>query len=583
MSPEALLQGIILLPVLASLVIAAIGERSPNGREAVTLVAGLLVLMMVLALYGNLRADPAGVIEVVWLQWLPGLSIAFRLDTLGMLFALVAGVLWPVTSLYAIGYLRAHGEDNQTRFYVCFAIAIGAAMGVAFAANLLTLFVFYELLTLSTYPLVTHTGTDAARRGGRTYLLLLLGTSTVFLLLALIGTWAVAGTLTFTPGGVFPAETSNLMVGVLLLLFVFGIGKAALMPFHRWLPAAMVAPAPVSALLHAVAVVKAGVFSVLKVCLFIIGPERLQGLPAAQGLLYLAAATVLLASLVALRQDNLKARLAYSTVSQLAYITAGALLANRAAATGGAMHIATHAMGKITLFFCAGAIVVAAHRSEISDMRGLGRQMPVTMAAFFVASLSIIGLPPAGGTWSKWYLMLGSLDAGQGLLMAVLMLSSLLSIAYLLPIPLRAFQAGSDPGRTPIREAPVLSLLALSMTALACPRPCTSWPHRFGRWRVADMADEKVHLFDRPENVQRVLRLLYFCCAILLALDFFLHRHTSFFWERLPGFYPLYGFVGCVVLVLVAKWLRTLLMRPPDYYDRIELEAGDSKEPERHD
>ncbi|MCK4705539.1 MAG: monovalent cation/H+ antiporter subunit D family protein, partial [Gammaproteobacteria bacterium] len=237
----------------------------------------------------------------------------------------------------------------------------------------------------------------------------------------------------------------------------------------RWLPAAMVAPTPVSALLHAVAVVKAGVFTVLKICIYIFGIDLLAVLPSTQFLLYLAGASILLASLVAMRQDNLKARLAYSTVSQLGYITLGALLATSAGIMGSSMHIATHAFGKITLFFCAGAILVAAHKSKISEMRGLGRQMPITMAAFFIASLSIIGVPPTGGTWSKWYLLMGTIETEQLLLMGILMISSLLNIAYLLPIPFHAFfSADKMSSSAGIKEAPLPSLIALCITTVGC-------------------------------------------------------------------------------------------------------------------
>ena len=467
--PELMLQLAMLVPLLA--VAGIVGCRSrPNLREAVTLLSGFIVLLLVLALY---RTHMAGQrVEVHWLEILPDLELAFRLEPLGLIFALVAGSLWPVTSIYAIGYMRGHHEQNQTRFYAFFAVAISAVMGIAFAANLLTLFIFYEVLTLCTYPLVTHSGSPDAMRGGRVYLGVLLSTSILFLLLAIIGVWLEAGTLTFTEGGVFGEQTPQWLSGALLVLFVLGIGKAAMMPFHRWLPAAMVAPTPVSALLHAVAVVKAGVFTVLKVCVLIFGIDLLNALWSTQLLLYLGAFTVLSASLVAMRQDNLKARLAYSTVSQLGYISIGALLANQAGITGGAMHIATHAVGKITLFFCAGAILVAAHKTEISDMRGLGRRMPLTMAAFFLASLSIIGVPPMGGTWSKWYLLLGTLDAQQWTLMAVLMLSSLLNIAYLLPIPVRAFlDGGGRPvvlERSAVREAPLPALLALLFTTACC-------------------------------------------------------------------------------------------------------------------
>ncbi|MEQ9023239.1 MAG: proton-conducting transporter membrane subunit, partial [Pseudomonadales bacterium] len=372
-------------------------------------------------------------------------------------------------------------EDNQTRFYLFFAIAIAAVMGIAFAQNLFTLFIYYEIVTLGTYPLVTHAGTDKARQGGRTYLTKLLGTSIVFFIPAIAANWLYAGTLDFQTGGVFGEEVSPVLLSVLLVLCVFGIGKAAVVPFHRWLPSAMVAPTPVSALLHAVAVVKAGVFTLIKVCIFIFGADTLKSLPITEYLLYLVAFGILMASLVAMRQDNLKARLAYSTVSQLGYISLGVLLATESGIIGSALHIAMHAFGKITLFFCAGAILVAVHKSEISQMRGLARQMPFTMAAFFIGSLSIIGLPPTGGMWSKWYLMLGALEAEMLVLMVVLMISSLLNIAYLLSIPVRAFFPGEteEPsGSVAIKEAPLPSLLAIGFTSLAC-IALFFWPNIF--------------------------------------------------------------------------------------------------------
>lgn len=464
LSPEVMLQLSIWLPVLAAAGIVAFG-RWPNLREAIAIIVGLLLLYLAINLYDAFTAGQ--VIYVHWVEPIPGLALAFRIEALGVLFSLVAAFLWPITTIYSIGYMRAHHEENQTRFYACFAVSIASVMGIAFADNLFTLFVFYEVLTLVTYPLVTHAGTEEAKRGGRTYLGILLATSMMFFLLAIIGTWVVAGTLDFKPGGIFSDDVSSTVLGVLLALYVFGIGKAAVMPFHRWLPAAMVAPTPVSALLHAVAVVKAGVFTILKVCVFVFGIDVLSVLPTAQVLLYVAGASVLLASLIAMQQDNLKARLAYSTVSQLGYVTTGALLGTSAGIVGGSMHIAMHAFGKITLFFCAGAILVAAHQTEISRMRGIGRQMPVTMAAFFIGSLSIIGVPPGGGSWSKWYLMTGTLEAGQLVLMGALMLSTLLNIGYLLPISIRAFFPVTGGQSTGIKEAPMLSLVALCVTALA--------------------------------------------------------------------------------------------------------------------
>ena len=458
----------LLIPLAGAVLIALFG-RWPNVREAVTLATGVALFWFVTSLLPHVLAGANPGILMVRL--LPGgLSLVLRLEPLGMLFALVASGLWIVTSLYSIGYMRGHGEAHQTRFYVCFAVSICAAMGVALAGNLLTLFLFYEVLTLSTYPLVSHHGTRKAMKGARTYLGILVTTSVAFLLLAVAWTWVLAGTLDFRVGGILAGRVGEGVLLVLLALFVFGTGKAALMPVHRWLPAAMVAPTPVSALLHAVAVVKAGVFTIMKVVIYIFGLDLLTTTGISVWLMYAAGFTVIAGSLVAMAQDNLKRRLAYSTVSQLSYIILGAALANAWGVVGGSMHIAMHAFGKITLFFCAGAIYVAAHKTEISDMRGLGRAMPITMAAFLIGALSVIGVPPLGGSWSKWYLALGALDAGQILLVAVLMVSSLLNIAYLVPIPIRAFFSkpadGSEPPR--FREAPAFCVAALSFTALGC-------------------------------------------------------------------------------------------------------------------
>ena len=456
-----------LTPLIGALLIWLLHSR-PNLRETATLVTSVVLFGLVASLFPEVSAGerPAAVLA----EPLPGVALAFEVEPLGMLFALVASLLWIVTSIFSIGYMRGNRERNQTRFYVYFALSLAATIGVAFAANLFTLFVFYEALTISTYPLVAHHGTEDARAGARTYLAILLGTSIAFFLLAIIMTWNVAGRLDFVPGGILSGKTTPWMTGVLLALYAFGIGKAALMPFHRWLPAAMVAPAPVSALLHAVAVVKAGVFAVLKVAIYTFGVDLLAELGSGRWLMYVAAATIVIASLVALRKDNLKARLAYSTVGQLAYIVLGAMMASTLGVIGGAMHLATHAFGKITLFFCAGAIAVATGKTEVSQMRGLGRAMPVTMGAFLVGSLSVIGLPPFAGLWSKWYLALGTLEADEYVLLGVLLLSSLLNVAYLLPIPVRAFFSPPDnPGpATGLREAPLPCVVALAITALGC-------------------------------------------------------------------------------------------------------------------
>jgi multicomponent Na+:H+ antiporter subunit D len=464
MSSNAVLAVALLLPIAGALLIAATGKW-PNVREAVTLSTAGLLFLSVLTIYSNLQGGTR--LSLVLVETLPGLPIALAVEPLGMLFALVASFLWIVTSLYAIGYMRSHGEQHQTRFYICFAVAIASTMGIALAANMFTLFIFYEALTLSTYPLVTHSGTPEARRAGRVYLGLLLGTSIGLQLLAVVWTWALTGTLDFTNGGILRDHASPVVIAILYALYVFGIGKAAIMPFHRWLPAAMVAPTPVSALLHAVAVVKAGVFTILKVTLYIFGIDLLADIGATQWIAYVAAATIILASLVAMRQDNLKARLAYSTVSQLSYVVLGAMLVNAWGIIGAGMHLAMHAFAKITLFFCAGAILVATHKTDVSEMRGLGRRMPITMAAFAIGALSVIGLPPLGGTWSKWYLLLGTLEAGELALLGVLVLSTLLNVAYLMPIPVRAFFSAAPEGAVGegIKEAPVVCVVALVITA----------------------------------------------------------------------------------------------------------------------
>jgi len=462
----------VLCPLAGAVLIGLLGKW-PNIREAASLVtAGSLFWIVVTRILPVVEIGGRPRLDLV--PVLPGLDLAFEVEPLGMLFALVASGLWIVTTLYSIGYMRGHHEQNQTRFYICFALAISSAIGVAFAANVFTLFVFYEAITLSTYPLVTHNGTDKAKRAGRTYLGILMGTSIAFLLLAMVWTWLAAGTTEFRPGGILAGNVEGTGLIILLALYAFGTAKAALMPFHRWLPAAMVAPTPVSALLHAVAVVKAGVFTVMKVMVYVFGIELLSTTGASRWLLWVAAFTIISASCVAITKDNLKARLAYSTISQLSYIVLGAALATSAGVLGGSMHIVMHAFGKITLFFCAGAIMVGAHKTEVSELDGLGRRMPFTFGAFLLGSCSIIGLPPMGGSWSKWFLMMGAADASQWVMMAVLMASSLLSIAYLMPIVVRGFfkPAESPDGENPghrgagIQEAPLLCVVPPVLTAI---------------------------------------------------------------------------------------------------------------------
>ncbi len=452
----------ILVPLLGAAIIAFCG-RWPNLREAVTLVTAALLAVLVWQQIPGVLAGARPSLEIV--EFLPGLGLTLTLEPLGMIFAAVASGLWIVNSLYSIGYMRGNRERHQTRYYSFFALSIASAMGLALAGNLFTLFVFYEALTLSTYPLVTHKGDAKAQAGGRVYMGVLLTTSIGLLLPAIIWTWAVAGTLDFAAGGILQGVVGGSSVGVLLALYVFGIGKAAVMPVHYWLPAAMVAPTPVSALLHAVAVVKGGVFVVTKVVVYVFGVEFLASESSAAWLLYAAGFTVVMASLVALRQDNLKKRLAYSTVSQLSYVVLAVALFTPLGIIAAAMHIMAHAAGKITLFFAAGSIYTAAHKTEISQLDGIGKRMPVTMTAFAIGALAMIGLPLTGGFISKWYLVMAGLEMASAFALTVLVLSTLLNTAYLLPIVHRAFFRPLAPGEGDHGEAPWPMVAALAITA----------------------------------------------------------------------------------------------------------------------
>ncbi len=447
------------IPILLS-------ERRPNLREGWTLLAGLGKLSIVAALLPGVMAGKRYVFTIA--EVLPGVPIQLRVDAMGMFFALVASFLWIFTSLYSIGYMRTLREHDQTRYFASFAVAISATIGVAFSANLLTLYLFYEMLSLSTYPLVTHERNADSRASGRKYLTYILGTSIGLVLPAMLIVYAAAGTLDFTTGGILAGTTlSPATLALLLILFVAGFAKAGVMPFHAWLPAAMVAPTPVSSFLHGVAVVKVGVFSILRVIFDIFGPDLLRDLNYGVVLTYFVSITILSASLIALTQDNLKRRLAYSTVAQLSYMILGAGMLTAAGMTGGLLHIAMHAFGKITLFFCAGAIYVASHKKYISEMDGLGRRMPITYAAFFLGSMSIIGLPPFGGFISKWKLVVGAAEGGQMVILTVLLVSSLLNAAYFLPIVYRGFfMPPREASVAQVREAPAFCLVPLCVTAL---------------------------------------------------------------------------------------------------------------------
>jgi multicomponent Na+:H+ antiporter subunit D len=379
-----------------------------------------------------------------------------------VLFAALASGLWLLTTVYSIGYVRALDEPRQTRYFACFALCLFATVGLALAGNLLTFFAFFEILTVAAYPLVVHKGTEEAARAGRIYLLYTLTGGTA-LLGAVVWTSALAGTLEFRPGGILPADTAPAALWGLFALFVVGCGvKAAIVPLHTWLPLAMIAPTPVSALLHAVAVVKAGVFGVVRIVGFVFGPELLGDIGAAGVLAGLALTTILLASLAAAAQDNLKRLLAFSTISQLSYVVLGVALGTQTGFAGGVVHIASHALLKITLFFCAGAIYVTAHVERVSDMAGLGRRMPWTMGAFAAAAFMLAGMPPGAGFVSKWRLIEGAVQGGAWVAVLVLLAGVVLNVAYFTPVIVRAFAGPAAPGTA---EAPASLLVPLLLTA----------------------------------------------------------------------------------------------------------------------
>jgi multicomponent Na+:H+ antiporter subunit D len=436
--------GLMGIAVVAPFVAAALILFAPKRLMEVWGYAAAVVAVVACALLlpGVLAGER---IEQPLFDLLPGMTLAFRADGLGLTFALLASGLWIITGVYSGGYARASNLKHRPRYFAAFAASIGAALGVAFAGNLLTFFLFYELLTLATYPLVVHNETERAYAAGRRYLLFALGGG-LALLTAVAWTWQVTGTLDFVPGGFLLGHFSGTALAVLFALFMTGVAvKAAVMPLHAWLPAAMVAPTPVSALLHAVAVVKAGVFGVMRVIGFVFGPEILADFGGDEIVAALAAATIVIGSLIALRQDNLKRRLAYSTVVHLSYIVLGAALVTPLGLVGSTMHMVNHGLAKITLFFCAGAIYATTKRENISELTGLGRQMPWTFGAFTVASLALVGLPGLSGFIGKFFLARGAIQGDDMIALAVMLGASLLTASYLLPITRIAFFPGVTP------------------------------------------------------------------------------------------------------------------------------------------
>ncbi len=427
-----------LLPSLVgAILILLTGERHRNLREFWTLAASVTKFAIIWSMLPMVLEGKVLGVEV--LEIVPGVGLELKVDAFGLIFALLASGLWIVVSLYSIGYMRGLKEHAQTRYFFCFAMAIFGAVGVALAGNLLTLYLFYEILTVATFPLVAHKETEEAMRAGRKYLAYLL-TGATLVLFSIVLTFSLTGTLEFTPGGFLPGAGSKAILSLLFVTYILGFGsKAAVMPIHEWLPSAMVAPTPVSALLHAVAVVKAGVFCVLRVILYVFGPKLLTDLGLWLPLAFFVSVTVIGANLLALAQDHLKRRLAFSTINNLSVIILGAALLSHDAVRGALLHIPFHGFMKITLFMCAGAIYVKTRQDLISTMDGVGRQMPFTMGAFALASAGLCGIPPVCGFISKWYLCLGALEAKEVFFLGVFILSALLDAAYFFPIVYAAF------------------------------------------------------------------------------------------------------------------------------------------------
>lgn len=428
----------VLFPLTASLLILSSGKR-PNLRESWTIGGGVLLFITVLSMTPFVLRE--GSITCSLFTLFPGIDFAFKVDAFGLIFATTSSCLWILVSFYSIGYMRSLKEHAQTRYYFSFALAILGAIGIALSANLVTMFLFYELLTLSTYPLVAHDETPEALYGGHKYLAYLL-TGGLFFLIAILMTYYLLGTTDFRPHGILQpmlGSTSKLTLQIIFFCFLIGFMKAAWMPFHSWLPTAMVAPTPVSALLHAVAVVKAGVFGIIKIVCFTFGIDVMQSLGLGVVLGVIAAVTIIIANFYAIGQNNLKRLLAYSTINQLSFIIIGVAILTPMSVTGAMIHIPFHGFMKITLFLCAGAIMVVTGKKEINQMAGVGREMPITMIAFIIAAFGMCGAPPIAGFISKWHVALGAVQSGQLAFLAVILAGSLLDVVYFFPIIRTAF------------------------------------------------------------------------------------------------------------------------------------------------
>ncbi len=466
---EALPVLIVLSSLVPGLIIFTLPEDRRRLRTFLNMTGAVLKLSLVALLFPFVYMGQSFVFR---LSLLPGMDLVLHADALSLLFIVLSAFLWLVTTLYAIGYLE--GSPHRSRFFGFFSLCVSSTTGIALAGDLISFIIFYEMLTISTYPLVVHRGTPEALRAGRIYLAYTLSGG-ILLLVAAAWLRVIAGDLAFVATGILSVLDPSLYpsLTIIFLMLILGLGvKAALVPLHGWLPVAMVAPAPVSALLHAVAVVKAGAFGIMRVVYDVYGIEFAAELGLLRPLALIAALTVIYASIRALFQDDLKRRLAFSTISQVSYIALGIAVAGPLATVGGLVHLVHQGMMKITLFFCAGNLAETLGIHKVSEMNGVGRRLPWTMAAFTIGALGMIGLPPLAGFISKWYLVLGSLEAGQNWVIVVLMLSTLLNAAYFLPIVYRIWFAAPpsswprDQARVGGREISLLLLLPPLATGL---------------------------------------------------------------------------------------------------------------------
>ncbi len=453
----------LLTPLIGGILILLTGNKRPNLREFWTMSASVVMFLFIFSMLPQIKGGK--VFEYNIVEICKGVSLFLRVDSFGMIFALLASFLWIIVSIYSIGYMRGLNEHAQTRYYFCFSITILGAIGVALSGNLLTLYMFYEILSVATFPLVAHKETEEALRASRKYLTYLL-TGAVFVLFSMAFTYYLTGTLDFVAGGFVKDTGSPDLLRLLFATFVIGFGtKAAIMPLHEWLPSAMVAPTPVSALLHAVAVVKAGVFCVLRVILYVFGPDVLDDLNIWLVFAYIVSFTVIFANVVAITQDNLKRRLAFSTINNLSIIILGAALITSESVRGALLLIPFHGFMKITLFMCAGAIYVKTHKELISDMNGIGRQMPITMCAFAIGAAGLVGIPPVCGFVSKWYLCIGAMQTKEIIFLFVYLISALLDAVYFFPIIYGAFFKSDKNGYAGVKEAAPMMAAPLAITA----------------------------------------------------------------------------------------------------------------------